>query len=251
MRDGLRVIARYGAGVDRVDLAAAQARGIIVTNTPGANAAAVAELAIGLMLALARHITLANATTRRGEWRRYAGISLQGKTVGLLGFGAIGREVARRLSGFDCQLLAHDPYVTAADAASLGVELAARDKLLATADMLSLHVPVSPDTYGLVDADFLSAMKRGAYLINTARGELIDEDALIAALASGQIAGAALDVFSMEPPPGDHPLFDFPQVIATPHMGAGTDGAANAMGWGALHDCLAVLRGEAPRHRVV
>lgn len=247
----LRVIARYGVGVDRVDLAAAQSRGIIVTNTPGANADAVAELSIGLMLALARQLPQANQRTRRGEWPRLAGLSLAGSIIGLLGLGAIGQSLARRLRAFDCVLLAHDPFVTSDQAQQLGVQLVELDALVANADFLSLHLPATPETSGLVDADFLARMKQGAFLINTARGELVDETALCQALKSGQLRGAALDAFSQEPPAADNPLFSLPQVIVTPHMGAHTAGAVNAMGWGALNDCLAVLRGEPPKHRVV
>ncbi|MCY4147417.1 MAG: phosphoglycerate dehydrogenase [Chloroflexi bacterium] len=247
----LRVIARYGVGVDRVDLAAAQSRGIIVTNTPGANADAVAELTIGLMLALARQIPQSNQRMRRGEWPRLSGASLAGSVVGLLGLGAIGQAVARRLRAFGCILQAHDPFVASGQAQELGAQLVELDALVANADFLSLHLPATPDTAGLVDADFLARMKRSAFLINTARGELVDEAALWKALQSGQLRGAALDTFRHEPPAADNPLFSLPQVIVTPHMGAHTTAAGNAMGWGALHDCLAVLRGEAPKHRVV
>lgn len=249
--DRLRVIARYGVGVDRVDLAAAQSRGIIVTNTPGANADAVAELSIGLMLALARQIPNANQRTRRGEWPRLSGVSLAGSIVGLLGLGAIGQSVARRLRGFNCILQAHDPFITSDQAQQAGVQLVKLNALVATSDFLSLHLPATPATLGLVDADFLARMKPGAFLINTARGELIDEAALCQALQSGQLCGAALDAFNQEPTAADNPLFRLPQVIVTPHMGAHTAGAVNAMGWGALNDCLAALRGDPPKHRVV
>ena len=249
--DDLVVIARYGAGVDRIDLDAARERGIVVTNTPSANAVAVAELTIGLMLALARYIPTADAATKRGEWPRLRGVSLEGKTVGLLGLGAIGREVARRLQCFACTVVAHDPVVDSGVAQSLGVQLLPADEVVAQADFLSLHVPVLPSTRGMVDADFLSRMKPGAFLVNAARGELLDEAALADALAAGHLRGAALDAFSSEPPSADNPLFAMPNVIATPHTGAHTDGATNAMGWGALNDCLAVLRGEPPDNRVV
>jgi len=242
--DRLKVIARYGVGVERVDLEAAQARGICVTNTPSANSNAVAELTIGLMLALARQIPAAVAATRAGEWLRMSGLSLEGKTVGLIGFGNIGRAVARRVKAFECAVLAYDPYPNTGAADALGVRLTTLDEVIAAADILSLHLPVVPETRGMVNADFLAQIKRGSFLINTARGDLIDEAALLAALQSGQVAGAALDCFTVEPPGADHPLLQLPQVIATPHAGAHTDGAINAMGWGALDNCLAVLRGE-------
>ncbi len=247
----LKVIARYGAGVDNVDLRTAASRGIVVTNTPGANAVSVAELAVGLMLALARDLPAVAAATRDGQWPRGTGATLEGKVVGLIGLGAIGKGVARRLAGFDCRILAHDLAPDERFAAQHGVRLASRDEVVAAADFLSLHVPLFPDTAGFVNADLLARMKPGAFLINTARGELIDEPALIDALTNGRLRGAALDAFRQEPPAKDHWLLSLPNVIATPHFGAHTDGAMNAMGWGALHDCLAVLSGEPPAHRVV
>ncbi|NJN97589.1 MAG: phosphoglycerate dehydrogenase [Anaerolineales bacterium] len=247
----LKVIARYGSGVDRVDLQAAQEKGIIVTNTPSANATSVAELTIGLILALARCLPYANANTKAGEWPRLDGLSLEGKTVGLLGLGAIGKQVAHRLSGFDCTLLAYDPVINAETARIHNTRLAPLDEVVSQADFLSLHLPVLPETRGMINRSFLSKMKNGAFLINTARGELIDEAALFDALQSGHLRGAALDAFSPEPPRIDNPLLALPQVIATPHTGAHTDGATNAMGWTALQDCLAVLRGNQPKHRVI
>ncbi|MBN1285392.1 MAG: phosphoglycerate dehydrogenase [Anaerolineae bacterium] len=249
--DRLKVIARYGVGVDRVDLEAARARGIVVTNTPGANTVSVAELTVGLMLSLARMIPTANRATKAGEWPRLSGLSIEGKVIGLLGLGAIGSAVAARLRGFDCAIIGYDPAATEAEAAAHGVALKSRAVVIAQADFLTLHVPVLPETAGMVDAAFIDQMKPGAYLINTARGELIDEAALLAALESGKLCGAALDTFQKEPPGADHPLFRLPQVIATPHTGAHSDGAINAMGRMALHDCLAVLRGKTPKHRVV
>ncbi len=248
--DQLKVIARYGAGVDRVDLNAAREWGIIVTNTPSANAVSVAELTIGLMISLARSIPTANDATKRGQWLRLSGVSMQGKTVGLLGLGAIGQQVALRMQGFDCRMLAYDPVVDAEVARALSVRLLPADDVVAQSDFLSLHVPVLPSTRGMVDAGFLSRMKPGAFLINTARGELLNEEALTAALTSGHLRGAALDAFSSEPPDAANALLALPNVIVTPHTGAHTDGATNAMGRGALNDCLAVLRGEAPTHPV-
>lgn len=224
--------------------------GIIVTNTPGANARSVAELTVTLLLLLARPVLRAAAETRAGGWPRLPGLSLAGKTVGLIGFGAIGRQTARLLGSFDCRLLAHDPMLNEATAAALGVRAAALDELLAESDFVLLHTLLSPQTRGLVDAAFLARMKPGACLINTARGELIDEAALLAALTDGRLRGAALDVFAAEPPAAGNPLLALPNVIATPHMGAHTDGATTAMGRMALADCLAVLRGEEPRYRV-
>lgn len=247
----LQVIARYGVGIDKVDLEAARRRDIVVTNTPGANAGSVAELTIALMLNLVRPILQAATKTRQGEWPRTKGISLAGKTIGLIGLGAIGKEVARRLAGFGCRVLAYDVALDAPFVAQHDVEMVTMPDLLAQADIVSLHVPLLPATRGLVDAAFLAQMKPGAFLVNTARGELVDETALLAALQSEKVRGAALDAFRQEPPDAANPLLQLPQVIPTPHMGAHTDGATNAMGRMALADCLAVLQGREPRHRIV
>ena len=249
--DRLKVVARYGVGVDNVDLEAAREKGIVVTNTPGANSVSVAELTVGLMLSLARPIQEASAATKGGEWPRMHGLTLEAKVVGLIGFGSIGRQVARRLAGFDCTLLAYDPVPDAEAAQAAGVQLRPREEVIREADFVTLHSPLTLETRGMVNADFLGQMKAGSFLINTARGELVDETALYEALRSERLRGAALDVFVQQPPGEDHPLLALPQVIATPHMGSHTDGAANAMGWRALRDCLAVLRGEQPAHLVV
>jgi D-3-phosphoglycerate dehydrogenase len=249
--DQLKVIARYGVGVDKVDLDAAKEKGIVVTNTPGANSVSVAELTVGLILALARNIPAAVAATKAGEWPRLSGLSLEGKTIALLGFGSIAKHVARRLIAFGSKVIAYHPSYNVDAAAALGVELRPQEDLICEADFLSLHMPVLPETKGMVNADFIDKMKDGAFLVNSSRGELIDEAALLEALKSGKLRGAALDVFIQQPPGADHPLLGLPQVIATPHMGAHTDGATDAMGWLALEDCLAVLRGEEPVYRVV
>ncbi len=246
----LRVIARYGVGVDRVDLRAAAAHGIVVTNTPHANAASVAELTVALLLALARSIPAAYAGIQRGQWPRLQGQSLQGKIFGLVGFGAVGREVTRWMKGSEMKILAFDPYVTAETVAACGAQLVSLEELRQSADFLSLHLPATAATRGMIDAAFLSGMKRGAYLINTARGELVREDALLAALDTGHLAGAALDVYAVEPPPADSRLRNHPRLLATPHCGAHTDGAAECMGRESVHDCLAVLRGQMPLHPI-
>lgn len=249
--DRLRVIARYGAGVDNVDLKLAAKKGIIVTNTPNANSVSVAELTIGLLLSLARSIPEATRAVRAGEWPRLHGRILAGKVIGLVGFGAIGKEVARRLQSWESTVLACDPLGDQDQAHSLGVRLVDLEKLIHDSDFLSLHVPLSDETRYLVDANFLSHMKRGACIINAARGELIDPEALLKALDSGHLGGAALDVYDEEPPPLESPLRCHPRLIATPHCGAHTDGAADNMGWQSVRDCLAVLRGEAPLHPVL
>jgi len=249
--DRLKVIARYGVGVDQVDLESAARKSIVVTNTPHANSASVAELTIGLIVALARLISQNSAEVRQGTWPRARGVTIGGKTVGLLGFGSIGKEVARRLQGWSCRVIAYDPKPDHAAARELGVDLTGLNEVVAESDFLSLHLPVSQETRGMVNAEFLSRMKHGAFLINTARGELVDEVALAAAIESGHLRGAALDTLSKEPPLPENCLCRLPQVIITPHCGAHTDGAMDAMGWGSLLDCLAVLRGEDPAHPLV
>jgi D-3-phosphoglycerate dehydrogenase / 2-oxoglutarate reductase len=238
-------------GVDNVDLDAARQRGIIVTNTPGANSVSVAELALGLILALARQIPEAVEAVHQGKWPRYAGISLEGKTIGILGLGAIGKQLAKRLAGFDCKILGYDPYADPAFAENNAIELASMEQVVARADFLSLHLPLLPETRRLVNETFLSRMKTGSYLVNTSRGEVVDECALLNALQSGHLKGAGLDAFTVEPPDPQNPLLKLPQVIATPHLGAQTDGATSNMGWFAMRDCLAVLQNEAPVYRVV
>jgi D-3-phosphoglycerate dehydrogenase len=246
----LMVIARYGVGLDAVDLGAATRLGIVVTNTPGANAVAVAELTIGLILALARQICAVDRATRQGEWPRTTGVGLRGKTIGLIGFGSVGREVALRLKCFGCTVLTTDPGVKPETAQEYCATLSSLDALLGAADFVSLHAALHHGTAGMVDRAFLLKMKPGSFLVNTARGELIDETALQQVLEEGHLRGAAVDCYRQEPPGVDCPLLKLPQVILTPHMGAHSDEAATAMGWMALEDCLAVLRGERPKHVV-
>lgn len=248
--DRLKVIARYGVGVDSVDLEAARKKGIVVTNTPGANSVSVAELALGLMLALSRQIPEAVEAVHQGKWPRYSGLSLEGKTVGILGLGAIGKQLARRLAGFDCKVLAYDPFADVNFAKDHQIELVSLDQVIAEADFLSLHLPLLPETRGMVNQAFLNQMKKGSFFINTSRGEVVDEDALLKALQSGHLRGAGLDAFTVEPPEAGNPLLALPQVIATPHLGAQTDGATSNMGWLAMKDCLAVLKGEQAAFRV-
>jgi len=219
----LRVIARAGTGVDNVDVAAASARGIVVMNAPGANSISVAELAVGLILALARHVPAADAAMKQGKWekKKFLGEEIREKTLGLAGLGRIGQEVARRAAAFGMRIIAHDPFISEQVAADLGVELVSLDDLFARADYLSLHMPSNEKTRNLVNADRLARARKGIRIINTARGDLIDEKALADAIDAGQVAGAALDVFQTEPPP-DPRLQNLPQVVATPHIAAST-----------------------------
>ena len=220
---GLRVIARAGTGVDNVDVAAASARGIVVMNAPGANSVSVAELAIGFVLALARHVSAADAAMKRGQWekKKFLGEEVRDKTLGLAGFGRIGQEVAKRAQALGMRIIAHDPFISEQVAAGLGVELVSLDALFARSDYLSLHMPSTAQTRQLVNATRLAAARPGIRIINTARGDLVDEAALADAIEAGRVAGAAIDVFQKEPTV-DHRLQMLPQVIATPHIAAST-----------------------------
>jgi D-3-phosphoglycerate dehydrogenase / 2-oxoglutarate reductase len=246
----LRVIARYGVGVSNVDLQAAVEHGVVVTNTPGVNADAVAELAIGLIFALARSIPAAAEATRTGAWPTLRGTEISGKTVGILGLGHIGKGVAHRAVGLGCAVVAYDPYVDAHTGSELGIRLASQAEALATADFLTLHLPAVAGSYGMVNRDFLARMRKGSYFVNTARGELVVEDDLLQALESGHLRGAALDTLQQEPPDSNHPLLHRPDVIVTPHIGARTAESTVAMGRTAVRELLAVLSGGTPRFAV-
>jgi D-3-phosphoglycerate dehydrogenase len=227
----LRVIGRAGVGVDNIDAEAATRRGIVVMNTPGANAVAVAELTIALMLALARKLPAANATMHAGKWEKKSlqGAELRGKTLGILGLGRIGLEVAKRARGFGLEIVGSDPFVSAAVARENGIALLPLEELFAKADYLTLHVGLTPQTQGVIHAKTLAAMRKGVRIINCARGELVDDAALVAALKSGQVAGAALDVFATEPLK-DSPYFELENVILTPHIAGSTAEAQEAVG---------------------
>jgi len=227
----LRVIGRAGVGVDNIDLEAATKAGIAVMNTPGANAVAVAEHTLALMLALARHISRADATTRAGKWEKKSlqGTELRGKTLGIVGLGRIGMEVARRASAFDMKVIAHDPFVAANVAAEHGIRLVELEEIYASSDYLTLHVGLTPQTTGMINEKSLARMKRGVRIINCARGELLDEAAVAASLASKQVGGVALDVFIQEPPKNS-PLLALENVIATPHIAGSTNEAQDAVG---------------------
>ncbi|MCJ7733788.1 MAG: phosphoglycerate dehydrogenase, partial [Anaerolineales bacterium] len=196
----LKVVARYGVGYNNVDLEAARGQGIVVTNTPGANAVSVAELTIALILNMLRPVIPAVKDTKTGEWPRFKGFSLEGKTVGLLGLGAIGKETAKRLVGFGCKILAYDLYPDEKFAAEHGITLSLLEDILPAADIISLHLPGTPETKEIVNEQFLEKMKSGSWLVNTARGDLINETALVDALETGRLRGAALDVYPQEPP---------------------------------------------------
>jgi D-3-phosphoglycerate dehydrogenase len=227
----LRVIGRAGVGVDNVDAEAATRRGILVMNTPGANAVAVAELAIGLMLALARKLPAANSSMHAGKWEKKSlqGAELKGKTLGILGLGRIGLEVAKRARGFGLEIIGSDPFVSAAVARENGIRLVTLDELIAGSDYLTLHVGLTPQTAGVINARTLAAMKKGVRIINCARGELVDDAALVEAVKSGHVAGAALDVF-VEEPLKNSAYFELDNIILTPHIAGSTAEAQEAVG---------------------
>jgi D-3-phosphoglycerate dehydrogenase / 2-oxoglutarate reductase len=219
----LQVIGRAGAGLDNVDVDAATRRGIVCMNTPGINTIAAAEHTMALLLAIARRLPQAHAHLRDGKWERepFLGVELHGKTLGIIGLGRIGTEVARRALGFRMTLVAHDPYLGAEVAERLGVELVGLDGLLRRSDFISVHVPLTKETRGLIGAAELGRTKAGVRIVNCARGGIVDEAALAAAVQSGHVAGAGLDVFEREPPWGS-PLLQLDAVVATPHLGAST-----------------------------
>ncbi|MBM3736308.1 MAG: phosphoglycerate dehydrogenase [Acidobacteria bacterium] len=228
----LRVIGRAGVGVDNVDMDAATAAGVLVMNTPGGNAVSVAEHTLAFMLSLARAIPQASASTKSGKWekKKFLGNELRGKTLGVVGLGAIGREVVRRAKAFEMRVLGHDPYVSPHIAADLGVELVELDTLYSSCDFLSLHVGVTAETRHMINAAALGKMKPGVRIVNCARGELIDQAALLAALESGRVAGAALDVFDKEPPAEGDPILQPVNLLATPHIGGSTEEAQEIVG---------------------
>jgi D-3-phosphoglycerate dehydrogenase len=227
----LRVIARAGTGIDNVDLDAASARGILVMNAPGGNSVSVAEHALALMLSLARSVPLADAAMKRGVWdkKKLTGAELRGKTLGLVGLGRIGQEVAARARAFGMEIVAHDPFISEEVAAGMGIKLLSLDAMCETSDYISLHIPATTETRHLFGKARLAKCKKGVRLVNTARGELIDESALAEAIEAGHVGGAALDVFEKEPPP-DWKLAQMPLVVATPHIAASTAEAQELVG---------------------
>lgn len=247
----LKVIGRAGISLNNVDIAAATERGVMVLNTPQANSLATAEHTLALLLALCRHLPQAETSLRRGEWERsrFLGTQLQGKTLGLIGFGRVGQLVAVRALAFGMEVLAYDPYLDLELARQLNVTVAPFNELLARADMVSLHATLTPETRHLIGAPELARLKRGAWLVNTAHGDLVDEDALHTALTTGQLAGAALDVFAQEPPLHS-PLLQLPNVVCSPHLGASTMEAQRDVSIQVAEHVLEALRGADYRNVV-
>ncbi len=239
----LKVISRYGAGYDRVDVAAASALSIPVTNTPGVNAEAVGELAFGLILSLARRIPYLHASVCKGGWIRSTGMELKGKTIGIMGLGAIGKVVARCAKGFDMTVMAYDPYINEEYCRNNAIKASTFDEVLEQADVISLHLPLIESTQHLIGASALAKMKPSALLVNTSRGGIIDEDAAYDALKNGRLGGLALDAFEIEPPT-DSPLFTLNNVVATPHTGAHTGEAVENMADLSVKNLIDVLSGK-------
>ena len=243
--DRLKVIGRAGVGVDNVDVEAATRRGIVVANAPESTVISAAEHTIGLLLALSRNIPQAHAALKEGRWERskYGGLELAGKTLGVLGFGRIGQQVARRALALEMRIVAHDPFVAKERFRELGVERAeTREEVLAAGDFVTLHLPLTAETRGSIDATAFEAMRDGVRLVNAARGELLDEDALLEALRSGKVAAAALDVFNTEPYSG--PLLELDNVIVTPHLAASTEEAQDRAGLIVAEQVVAALEGS-------
>ncbi len=249
----LRIVAVHGAGVDQVDMDACTQRGILVTNAPGANADSVAELVLGLMIDLARKITQsAWLVQRQRQWgdARHTGSELKGKTLGLIGIGQVGAKVAGIAKAFGMTVLAHDPGLSAKQIRALGAKPATLDGLLASANFVSLHAPLTPSTHHMIGRKALAGMKKGAFLINAARGPLVDEAALAKALKSGKIGGAALDVLEGEPPNPKSPIFSAPNILLTPHMAGSTTECLDAIAATAGADIARVLQGKRPKFPV-
>lgn len=243
----LKVVGRAGVGVDNIDVEEATARRIIVVNAPTASTVSVAELALGHMVSLLRHLPEADLSVRSGRWERarFEGRELFGKTLGLLGSGRIGAEVAKRAQAFGMHVISYDPYLAPEVAEGIGVRLVSKDQLFRDADVLSVHAALTSETRGLVGGAQLAKMKRHAVLVNCARGEIVDDGALAEALRSGTIAGAAIDVYGKEPPTGS-PLLSAPNVVFTPHLGASTAEAQARAGSIVADQVLKVLAGKRP-----
>lgn len=241
----LKVVARAGVGLDNVDIKAATAAGVMVVNAPTSNIVSAAELAVGHLLSLARHIAPANASLKAGEWKRskYTGVELYEKTIGIIGLGRIGSLVAQRLAGFDVKLVGYDPYVTRARAEQMGVELLELDELMRRSDFITIHIPKTPETTGMISADQFALAKPELRIVNCSRGGIIDEDALHEALKSARIAAAGLDVFNVEPPL-DSPLLGLENILVTPHLGASTDEAQEKAGISVARSVRLALAGD-------
>jgi D-3-phosphoglycerate dehydrogenase / 2-oxoglutarate reductase len=248
----LQVVGRAGVGIDNIDIEAATERGVVVVNAPQGNTIAAAEHTISLIMATARHIPQADASLRSGEWRRkeFMGTELRGKTLGILGLGNIGYEVARRAVAMEMRVIAYDPFVSEERAASIGVETASVDEIITGSDFITVHLPLNATTKGMIGTTEIDRMRPDVRLINVARGGIIDEHALVEGVRSGKVAGAAIDVFTSEPPEANVPLFDDPRIIVTPHLGASTTEAQERVAVDVADQIVEVLNGRAARYAV-
>jgi len=245
----LKVIAKHGAGVDNIDVKTATSQGVVVISAPGANSDAVADLTFGLFLSLARSISFADRAVKGGGWPRIVGIDLSGKTLGIIGLGQVGKKVAKRALGFDMRVLVYDVIKDEAFAQKWGINYRSLDEILVESDFLSVHVPLIDSTRNLIGKRELELMKNDAFLVNIARGGVVDEEALYHALKERKVRGAALDVFSSEPP-AENPLLELDNVIATPHMGGYTTEALRETGMICARGIVDTLRGKRPEHIV-
>jgi D-3-phosphoglycerate dehydrogenase len=254
-RGRLKIVARTGVGFDasRIDLDAAREHNVWVTNMPGANAVTVAELTFGHMIALARHTVEADRAVKENRWSdylRFIGLELAGKTLGIVGMGNIGTRVAVRARAFEMSLLVYDPYIPASHVTALGGQWVSLDELSAGSDFVTLHCPLNSETRHMIGERQFASMKKTAYLVNLARGGVVDEDALYRALSERRIAGAAIDVLETEPPRKNHPLLALDNVLLTPHIGGSTREAQKRGEWGAAEEVVRVLEGKSPRNPV-
>ncbi|MDQ3812839.1 MAG: phosphoglycerate dehydrogenase [Armatimonadota bacterium] len=247
----LQIVGRAGVGVDNIDVDAATERGVIVVNSPAGNTVAVAELTLGMMLALVRRLVPASLSMARGEWKRskFLGNQLYGKTLGVIGVGRIGVEVTRRAQSFGMKILGYDPFLTSERARQLNIEATTIDEILKRSDFISLHVPLTKETKNLINRESIATMKDGAYIVNCARGGVIDEAALYEALKSGKLGGAGLDVFEQEPPQ-DSPLRELENVVLTPHLGASTEEAQVEVALDVARQIVEVFSGRPPQSAV-
>ncbi|MEG0792446.1 MAG: phosphoglycerate dehydrogenase [Lachnospiraceae bacterium] len=239
----LKVISRYGAGYDRVDIDAAREKGILVTNTPGVNAEAVGELTFALILSVARKIPHLNHTTRSGQWIRSTGMELKGKTIGIMGLGAIGKVVARCAKGFDMKVITYDPYINNDYCIKNNIQVCTFDEVVQRSDVISLHLPLLETTKHLIGKEALAKMKPTTIIINASRGGIIDEVAAYQALKANKLGGLGLDAFETEPPMGS-PLFEFENVVVTPHTGAHTQEATDLMATASVDNLINILSGK-------
>ena len=247
----LKAIARFGVGVDNIDLNAAKRRGIVVCNTPGINSSAVAEQAIALMLCMIRQVVSLSSAVREGGWPRPMFHELKSRTVGFLGFGAIPKNVAKRLSGFDCRMIAYDKFPNEEAAKALGVEMVSLETVLSQSDIISIHLPATAETAHFIGTDKICQMKDGVIIINTARGSIVNEAEMAKALKNGKVAGFATDVFEKEPIDLSGPLFDCSNYLATPHVSAETYENCESTSVATAKALLAAFEGKEPEHRLV